>query len=262
MAKPKSDYAIQAVNNAFRMLEAFYSEPELGVTDLSRRLGLHKNNVFRLLATLQESGYIEQNLATECYRLGTRCLELGSAFSRDHTLLKRARAILEELTERTGETAHIGVLRDYEVVHLDGVVAGQLLLCALRVGQRLPVHCTALGKSLLASSDPKLIESYGKKLAAEAALAPRTPATIIDVQKLLDEFGTVSAQGFAVDREECEPGVSCVAAPVYDASGAVTAALSISGPTSRLTSRALHGALGQAVMASAERLSEELGFRG
>lgn len=261
MPKPKSDYAIQAVNNAFRMLEAFYSEPELGVTELSRRLGLHKNNVFRLLATLQESGYIEQNPASECYRLGTRCLELGSAFSRDHTLQKRARAILEDLTASTGETTHIGVLRDFEVVHLDGVVARQLLQCAPRVGQRLPVHCTALGKALLAGGDPKPIEGYGRKLATDAALVPRTPATIVDVQKLLDELGSVAAQGFGVDREECEPGMSCVAAPVFDASGAVVAALSISGPSSRLGSRALHGALGQAVMASAERLSEELGYR-
>lgn len=263
MPKPKSDYAIQTVSNALRMLEAFYSETELGVSELSRRLGLHKNNVFRLLATLEESGYIEQSEQTERYRLGTRCLELGHAFSRDHTLMKRSRPILEELSRSTQETAHLAVLRDFEVVHLDGVQAEQMLLCALRVGQRLPTHCTALGKVLVGCADAATRRSYAEELASRSSdLQPRTQATIVDSQKLLDELGTVSAQGFAVDREECEPGMCCVAAPVYDAVGRVVAALSISGPASRLPGQVLHGAAGERVIASAERLSHELGHRG
>jgi DNA-binding IclR family transcriptional regulator len=261
MAKPKSDYAIQTVSNALRMLEAFYSDSELGVTELARRLGLHKNNVFRLLATLEQSGYIEQCTETDRYRLGTRCLELGHAFSRDHTLMKRSGPILAELSRRTGETAHIGVLRDFEVVHLDGVQADQLLLTALRVGRRLPAHCTALGKVLVGCGDKALRETYSQSIQASALLTPRTGATIVDTDKLFDQLGSVSARGFAVDFEECEPGMTCVAAPVFGASGDVVAALSISGPCSRLSAEALHGDTGRLVMASAERLSEELGHR-
>lgn len=261
MAKPKSDYAIQTVSNALRMLEAFYSDSELGVTELARRLGLHKNNVFRLLATLQQSGYIEQSRQTDRYRLGTRCLELGHAYSRDHTLMKRSRPILEELSRKTGETAHIGVLRDFEVVHLDGVQADQLLLTALRVGRRLPAHCTALGKVLVGCGDKALRETYGQSIRSSSLLTPRTGATIVDSDKLFDQLGTVSARGFAVDSEECERGMSCVAAPVFGSEGDVVAALSVSGPCSRLSEKALHGETGQLVQASAERLSEELGYR-
>lgn len=261
MAKPKSDYAIQTVSNALRMLEAFDAETELGVSELSRRLGLHKNNVFRLLATLEEAGYIEQSAETDRYRLGTRCLELGFAFSRDHTLMKRSRPILEELSRNTGETAHLAVMRDFEVVHLDGAQTEQMLLCSLRVGQRLPAHCTALGKVLVACAEAEMLERYGKSVASASTLQPRTQATIVDSQKLLDELGSVSAQGFAIDNEECEPGMSCVAAPVYDTLGRAIAALSVSGPASRLSSESMHGDVGRSVLASASRLSQELGFR-
>ncbi|HPG27145.1 MAG TPA: IclR family transcriptional regulator [Myxococcota bacterium] len=153
-SKPKSDYAIQTVTNALRMLEVFHTETEMGVSDLARRLGLHKNNAFRLLATLELAGYIQQTPETELYHLGPRCLELAHAFARSHTLMRQARPILEELARDCGETAHLGVLsrgdRGDEVVHLDGVQPAQLVLTGSRVGERLPAHCTALGKVLLA----------------------------------------------------------------------------------------------------------------
>ncbi len=259
MAKPKSDYSIQTVSNALRMLEAFYREDELGVSDLSRRLGLHKNNVFRLLATLEQGGYIEQSPASERYRLGTRCLELGQAFSRGHTLLRRARPVLEELVRKAGETAHLAVLRDFEVVHLDGVLPDQMLLTALRVGQRLPVHCTALGKVLVGCGDLSRQQHFSRIIASPTELSARTEATIVDSQKLFDQLRSVSAQGFAVDLEECVGGMRCVAAPVHDASGCVVAAISLSGPASRLSQEALNGDVGRMVVAAAEQLSQELG---
>ncbi len=152
--KPKSEYAIQTVTNALRMLEVFHSESEMGVSDLARKLGLHKNNAFRLLATLELAGYIQQTESTELYHLGPRCLELGHAFARSHTLMNQARPMLEDLAAETGETAHLAVLRASQgacqVVHLDGVLPDQLVLTGLRVGERIDAHCTALGKTLLA----------------------------------------------------------------------------------------------------------------
>ena len=108
--KPKSDYVIQTVVNALRLLEEFHSEDELGVTELSRRLKLHKNNVFRLLATLEQRDYIEQSPANERYRIGARCLELGEAFCRSHSLLERARPTLRDLARTAGETAHLALM--------------------------------------------------------------------------------------------------------------------------------------------------------
>ena len=149
-SKPKSEYAIQTVTNALRMLEVFHNESEMGVSELARELGLHKNNAFRLLATLELAGYIQQTPATELYHLGPRCLELGRAFARSHTLINQARPILEELASEVGETAHLGVLSGREVVHLDGVLPDQLVLTSLRIGNRVDAHCTAIGKALLA----------------------------------------------------------------------------------------------------------------
>jgi DNA-binding IclR family transcriptional regulator len=262
MAKPKSEYSIQTVSNALRMLEAFYDEDELGVSELARRLGLHKNNVFRLLATLEQGGYIEQSATSDRYRLGTRCLELGQAYSRGHTLQRRARPILEELARKSGETTHIAVLRGFEVVHLDGVLPDQVLLTALRIGERLPAHCTALGKVLVGCGDRALLESFGRAIASSEALSSRTESTLVEVQKIFDELRSVSAQGFAVDLEECVAGIRCVAAPVFDGSGSVVAAISISAPSSRLVVDGLHGDVGRGVVAAADQLSQELGYHG
>jgi IclR family KDG regulon transcriptional repressor len=249
-SKPKSEYAIQTVMNALRMLEVFHTETEMGVSDLARRLGLHKNNAFRLLATLELGGYMQQTPDTDLYHLGPRCLELGHAFARSHTLIKQARPILEELAETTGETAHLGVLRGDEVVHLDGVLPEQLVLTGLRVGERLPAHCTALGKVLLADAARDLIDRTFDR---------HTDSTLVDPAKLADELRAVAIQGYAPDLEEFAIGLRCVAAPVRDASARVIAAISLSGPSLRMTEETLHGEGARAVTAAATRLSQKLG---
>ncbi len=120
MKKPKGEYAIRTVVNAMRLLEAFRDEDELGVTEISRRLALHKNNVFRLLATLEQQGYIEQCSRSERYRLGVGSLELGQSFARSRTLLRCARGVLEELAHASRESSHLGVMRDFEVALVVG----------------------------------------------------------------------------------------------------------------------------------------------
>jgi DNA-binding IclR family transcriptional regulator len=270
--KPKSEYAIQTVTNALRMLEIFHTESEMGVSELARELGLHKNNAFRLLATLELAGYIQQTPATELYHLGPRCLELGHAFARSHTLMNQARPILEELARDLGETAHLGVLEGDQVVHLDGVLPDQRVLTGLRVGDRLDAHCTAMGKALLAgrmargdaspdtSADSFVDPSAGYEEEFQTEnLARHTPATLADPAKLLDDLRVVRLRGYATDVEEFAEGLRCVAAPVRDASASVVAALSLSGPSARLSEEVLHGAVADAVSAAANRLSAELG---
>lgn len=258
-AKPKSDYTIQTVSNALHMLEAFHGEDELGVSELSRRLRLHKNNVFRLLATLEDHGYIEQSSDNDQYRLGVRCLELGRSFSGDHELLRRGRPIIQGLAKEVGETTHLAVLRDQEIVHLDGVQSNQMLLTSLRIGERLPVHCTALGKVLLACGDVEVQKALGRRVQGGSALEARTLATVVDLQKLFDQLRTVSGQGFAVDLGECEVGLHCVAAPVRDGSGRTIAALSVSGPALRLSPDESHAQVAARVVSAANQLSAELG---
>ena len=287
-SKPKSEYAIQTVTNALRMLEVFHTETEMGVSELARNLGLHKNNAFRLLATLELAGYIQQTPATELYHLGPRCLELGHAFARSHSLMDRARPILEDLADRFGETSHLGVLSGRQVVHLDGVLPDQLVLTGLRVGQRLDAHCTAMGKVLLAgeisnrslaffssdtsasggagaagsasasASDLDSDQSIEAELTAET-LTQFTRATLADPAKLMDELRAVQLRGYATDVEEFSEGLRCVAAPVVDANARVIAALSLSGPAMRLDEESLHGRHAEAITSAAAELSKALG---
>lgn len=257
--RPKSEYSIQTVRNALRLLESFSDHDELGVSELSRKLALHKNNVFRLLATLEEQGYIEQCPRSERYRLGLRCLELGRSFARGHHLLGAARAVLEDLTERTNESSHLGVLSDFEVVHVDGELPSNLILSASRVGRRLPLHSTALGKVLLGCGSEKAREHFDRKWLRPNGLEAITSATITDRDKFFEHLRTVAVQGFALDLEETEAGLHCLAAPVFDERGGVVAALSISGPTSRLQEERLHGELETEVTEAAQKLSRALG---
>lgn len=260
MKKPKGDYAIQTVVNAMRLLEAFRDEEELGVTELSRRLSLHKNNVFRLLATLEQQGYIEQSAASDRYRLGVESLELGQAFLRGRTLLRRARPVLEGLAKQLEETVHLATLRDFDVVHLDGAQAEQLVMTGLRVGRRLPLHCTALGKVLLAGSPENVREAYDRCTNEAGGLVARTPNSIVDRDKFVEHVRTVAGAGYALDLEECDAGLCCAAAPVHDASGRMVAAVSASGPAFRLGEERLLRHVVPSVVSAAETLSRELGY--
>jgi DNA-binding IclR family transcriptional regulator len=259
-SKPKSEYSIQTVSNALRLLEAFYQDVELGVSELSRRLSLHKNNVFRLLATLEERGYIEQCADTERYRLGVRCLELGHTFARSHTLVDCARPVLRDLAQSSGESVHLGTLEQFEVVHLDAATASRLVTTASRVGRRLPPHCTALGKVLLGCGGSAAREEYDRSIVRGSGLEQFTPATITDRDKLFEHLRAVANQGFAVDAEECEVGLSCVAAPIFDRSSRLVAALSLSGPAFRLSGDRLHREVVAGVTGAAGQLSQTLGY--
>jgi IclR family KDG regulon transcriptional repressor len=261
MKKPKGEYAIQTVINALRLLEEFREAEELGVTHLSRRLDLHKNNVFRLLATLEQRGYVEQSPETDRYRLGVRVLELGRAFSRGRSFLERGRPIVRQLVDALGETAHLGVLRDFQVVHLDGAAPDRLIVTPVRIGTCLPAHCTALGKALIGCAHEAVREAFDRSVVA-AGLEPRTPSTIVDRDKFFEHLRTVAVQGFAIDIGECDEGLCCAAAPVYDGRGDLVAALSVSGPAYRLDEAELLRGVAPAVMAAAHRLSRALGYVG
>src|SRR5512135_2270091 len=154
--REKSNYTIQSVSHALDILESFTkTEKELGVTELSKRLGLHKNNVFRLLATLEHRGYIEQNGETENYRLGPKTLQIGSIFIEQRECRRQARPILEGLMLEANETSVVAVLRANKVVYMDSVETDRAVRAISRIGAMLPAHCTAVGKAQLALSSPE-----------------------------------------------------------------------------------------------------------
>src|SRR4030095_13739277 len=141
--REKSNYIIQAVAHALDVLEQFHEDGELGVTELSKRLKLHKKNVFRILATLESRGYIEQNRATENYRLGTRCLQLGQSYVQHMGVLRQARPIMVDLLRPARETTSLAILRRAAVVPVDVIEADRPVRTVSQLGEALPLHCTA-----------------------------------------------------------------------------------------------------------------------
>lgn len=256
MKRDKSNYIIQSVAHALDVLEEFQAgSDELGVTELSKKLKLHKNNVFRLLATLESRGYIEQNKTTENYRLGIKCLELGQMYIRQMGLLKLAKAILEELATICGETSYISILRDNDVVYLDSVEGKATVRVVSRVGLHLPVHATAAGKSLIMFESE---DELKKKMPLE--LKKLTPNTLDSLDDLMRELQVSAERGYTTDIEEFEMGVCCVGAPVKDYTGRIVGAISLSGPSSRMTREKIESDIAGYVVEKSAELSMRLGY--
>jgi DNA-binding IclR family transcriptional regulator len=258
--KPKSDYAIQAVTNALRLQLVFRDEGEIGVAELARRLGLPKNNVFRLLATMEELSFIEQSRASGRYRLGLACHELGESYKRARPLIERARAVLDRLLEETGETVHLAVRDGFEVVHLEARAPVREITIAVRTGRRAPIHCTALGKVLLGCSPERVWRDFDEQVVKRGKLPQRTKRTIDNPTKFFEHLRTVAGVGYALDLGELEDGLGCAAAPVHDANGELVGALSVSAPLFRIGEEALVGDVRCKVVEAADQLSAALGY--
>ncbi len=260
MKREKANYLIQSVSHALDILESFTkTEDELGVTELSKRLGLHKNNVFRLLATLEHRGYIEQNSSTENYRLGPKTLQLGATFIEQRECRRQARPILESLMAASGETAVVAVLRANKVIYMDSVETDKTVRAISRIGAMLPAHCTAVGKAQLAFLPPAEIE----RLYPENALSGLTGRSIKTRDTLLAELKAVPEKGYAFENEECDIEVRSIAAPVRDFSKNVIAAVGIVAPASRLTDEKLRqDGVTRLLVEAGKALSAKLGFSG
>lgn len=255
--KEKSEYIIQAVDHALDLLEQFHDEvDELGVTELSKRLKLHKNNVFRLLATLESRGYIEQNRVTENYRLGLKTLQLGQTFIRQMGLLRQARPVLEWLVEQCNETSYVAILKDLHIVYLDVVETNLTVRVVPRVGARLPSYCTAAGKIQLAYMTDEELDNYFPT----RELKGFTANTITDKETLKQHLQLVAEQGYAIDNEEMDIGVRCVGAPIRDYTRRIVGAVSISGPSMRFSDERLEKELIPLVIKAGEEISTKLGF--
>ncbi len=254
--KEKSEYIIQAVSHALDLLEQFHDDvDELGVTELSKRLKLHKNNVFRLLATLESRGYIEQNKATENYRLGLKALELGQTFIKQMGLLRQAKPILEKIVEECNETAYVAIFKEGYIVYLDVVETTLTVRVVSRVGSRMPAYCTAAGKVHLAHMSDEEVDAVLPR-----ELKAHTPTTITDRAALKEQIREVAEQGYALDDEELDPGVRCVAAPIRDYTRRIVGAISISGPSMRLSDERVKTEIIPLITQAGEELSTRLGF--
>jgi IclR family KDG regulon transcriptional repressor len=248
---------IATIDHALDIIESFQTDnPEMGVTELSAKLGLSKNNVFRLLATLEAKGYIEQNHVSEDYRLGPRILEVGQVYLSRLGFLKIAHPFLEEMVAVCDEAAYVAVLRDTEVVYLDMVQTSHPLRLRSRVGSRLPVYCTAVGKAQLAFESRDRIE----EILSASKLVRHTPHTITSKSELARNLREVVETGVALDMEEWEEDVRCVGTPIRDYTGRVIAGMCISAPAIRMSAERIEKEISPLVKSTGERISLRLGY--
>lgn len=255
--RDKTNYVIQSVAHSLDVLEQFGGDTdELGVTELSKRLKLHKNNVFRLLATLEARGYIEQNRATENYRLGIKCLHLGRSYINHMGLVRQAKAILDDVALRCRESAFVAISRRDGVVPLEASDPHERVVkITPLIGQTLPLHCTAVGKVHLAfETEEQLRSSLAENLHRY------TDRTIVDRAELMAQLETVVRAGYAVDFGEYLDEVASIAVPVRDYTRSVVGSLAVAGPAYRIPSERVSSEIAPIILEAGRELSQRLGY--
>ena len=254
MAKGSSGQTpiLRSVANALKLLETFDNNNfKLSVTELSRKLGLAKSTVSRLLTTLSARGYITQNPETQKYSLGMKVFEVGSVVVSQLTPRETALPFLEHLMERTQETVHLGVMDGDEVVYIEKIESAQALAMYSKIGRRAPLYATSLGKALLAFEPMERIEAF-----SSGEFKSFTPNTIVERKTLLADLSAVRERGYALDDEEFTVGLKCIAAPVRNYMGKVVASVGVGGPTLRLNEQTI-----PAMIAAVQEITGEISAR-
>lgn len=245
---------LETVDRALHMLRAFDREhPDRSVGDLAAALGVHHSNASRLAATLALRGFLERSPDGERYRLGPELRRLGLLSLVERDLVGAAQAPMRDLVGEIGETVVLSQLDGAESVDIAQITGRYVIGARQWLGRRSPLHATSDGKVFLAFADPP------PQLPRD--LVPYTPRTVIAREDLKRQVRAVRARGWADADSELEEGLCGVAAPVFDALGACTAALNVTGPTFRLREVPTER-LGRTCRAAADRISAHLGFPG
>lgn len=248
---------VQSVSRALDLLDAVVrSEGSVGVSELAASSGLPVGTVHRLLGALTVKGYVRHDPEARRYSVGHAALELGGRIRQRNGLPDQAEPYLRELVELTGESANLAILDGEAAMYVAHVASSRTVRMFTEAGNRAPLHASGTGKVLLAS----LPDERRDVLLDLLALERHTPQTITDQGELLRELDRVRRSGVALDNGEFEEGVSCIAVPVRDVSGGVVAAISVSGPASRLT-RARAESLAPRIRDVAAEFSRTLGWR-
>ena len=250
-------YKVQVIDRALAILEELARKgAPMALSELSATLKLPKTTVLRLLSVLQRHRFIDKDARSGDYRLGLKLVELGASASAQLDLIDRALPLMNRLMSATNESVLLSVLDGTESVAVEKVESERTVRVPLRAGGRAPTHCTASGKALIAY----LPESEFDARFGAARLHAFTRNTIVKLGDLKAELRRVRQMGYAVDREETEEGLKCIAAPVMDIGGSTVASIGILGPAFRIPDRRL-ASLAAEVVQAAEDLSKELGFQ-
>jgi DNA-binding IclR family transcriptional regulator len=244
----------QAVLRAITLLKTFTdAQPQLGLADLARTVGLNKTTTYRLLTALESEGLVARNPATDLYRLGPEVIAMGGRAMRVNDLRSVSQAELEALARATGETISLEVLAGAEVLVLDAVSGAHLIGATQYIGARWPAFATSTGKTLLA-----FLPEVEREAVLQQPLSQVTAQPNADPAALRQELADIRRQGYATAIEELEPDFSAIGAPIFNYDGQVVAAISINGPSARLTPERLLE-LAPLIVAAGGRISAQLG---
>jgi IclR family acetate operon transcriptional repressor len=247
--------SVQALDRGLTILDLLANTGgELGVTEVPRQLGVHKSTAYRLLATLQRHDLVDQNPDTEKYRLGHGLVRLAGSVTAAMDLVKASGPGLRDLASATEETVNLAILQGDRVINIDQITPVNQLVNVNWVGKQTPLHCTSNGKVLLA-----FMPGEERWRLLQRPLQRLTPRTIVDPKLLERQLLRVQDEGYAFTLEELELGLNAVAAPIRGADGHVIAAVSVSGPSYRVTSQRLPE-LGDLARRTADAVSRRMGY--
>lgn len=258
-AKPETgskEKRLSSVATAIHLLKAFSEEQvDIGISELSRKLGVAKSTVHRLAATLTAEGLLEQDRETEKYRLGIALFRLGALVRRRMDISSQGRPFLYALREKTNETVHLAILDGPEIMYVYNLESTQAIRMRSDLGVRKPAYCTAEGLAILAFQPQSVIDAV-----IAQGLTARTPQTITDPAKLTKALAAVRQRGCAIEDEESEIGMRGISAPIRNDLGEVIAAVGLAGPVTRLSKKAI-AAFMPHVIETADLVSSRLGYR-
>lgn len=221
-----SEKGAQLIDRLLDILELLSLEKEgLGVTEIGNRTGLHKSTVHRIVGALAERGYIEKVSDRSVYKIGLKLVDISSIYLNSVELKTEARPYLHELTKRLGQPSHLAILDGTDAVYIDKVEMVTNIRLYSQIGRRIPVYCSALGKCLLSG----LYEDEMQTILSRCSFEKYT-ANTLDKERLIHQIRLVKTTGWALDDEEHDEGIRCIASPVFDYRGKIAAAVSIAGP--------------------------------
>jgi IclR family KDG regulon transcriptional repressor len=221
---------VKSLIKALKILDCFtVNSPELGITEISEKLGLYKSNVHNIADTFLKAGYLEQNHENGKYRLGFKLLEFGNVIHSNIDFRKIVLPFMQELSDSTNETVYLGMPREGEVVYLDSICPRTQLSSRSMLGVKAPLYCTGIGKAMLAYLPDDWI-----KAVIEKGLTAITDSTITNKEAFILDLQQTRARGYSIDNMEHEYGIKCMGMPIRNKKREVIAGLSISGPSLRL----------------------------
>ncbi len=257
VSESENSVRVHSVERVFRILEELVLHTDMSLKQLAQAAELHKSTTYRLLHTLIDLGYVEQDETQGAYRVGLRLIEMSGKANRAWPINRAAEPIMDRLAAELGESVNVAVEDGLDMVYVATVDAHQPLRMQLNVGRRAPIHCTAVGKAVLAYRSELIDQFRGQKRSLERF----TDHTITDWRQLEQELSVIRERGFAIDNEEQVAGALCVAAPIVDYRQRVVAAIGISAPGAHLSWERANE-VGPLIAQAARQISERLGYMG